>query len=561
MNSTGDRRDQQANVHDRTSKQLANKRALNDLPYSTDYKLPNRITDQLDEQSSSLNGSQSDSDFYSDKNSIDCDLNDSINSDSTTGDKSICDKSTCDKSTCDKSTCAKFITSDQQTKSDITDAKSFDNHQNKFLNIDQLETYFKDSNLEEINLNLDDLIKLESNLKQHRTSISHPSARQSNQCLKKSPKSRFLAKRNSRQVNKMNKEVLINNKWTMGPTSSIGSMGSSPILLSPCSSSSECPASSVEMMRLSNLGSSLSTYSLCSRSSSSNALNENDEMVRKAIQDSVTDDFYNDEIAFSNEMTHKSSDKYELFDITRSMPSLNLIESLNGNLPRLLKQYDKQFDSQPKLYDAYYSHKSIKPISRTDQINESTINDDASLTNSQKLIMTRFGFIRNVPAAKNLIMNSSLTFSNEDENDERAVKSMTNHHLIKEPHSNEMKKSSISSVDLSKPTINEQLNLPKSIYQRSLSALTINCDHRLNKTIKYICTTCSSNQCKCKVKANSLLAINHQTALSIPPKPKLFKKPNLEVSCFYCYIFLVSKNDYSRMMIFFSIPINHLKSD
>lgn len=483
----------------------------------------------------------------------------------------------------------------------LFETKEFNN--SKLLSIDQLETYFK-NNLEEIELDLNDLIKFENNLNyieqmkkssnqlvidnknlfkdinnqlinnfKNQTSINSSrsndsqsislinsnselinksSINQTNQCLKKSSKSKFLAKRNRL---KMNKEILISNninnsisnisnanKWN-GQTS----LGSSPILLSPCSSTSEeCATSSVEM-RLSNLGSSLSNYSLCSRSSANEE--ENDLCEQKMQQDQTVDYYEDDEDEINYEMDNKKcNDKqnYDLFEITRSMPSLDLIESINNHsLPRFFKEFDKQY-SQPKLSnfnqpDYYHNSSQNKSTTNQNQVNDSVID-------SQKLIKTRFGFIKNVPAAKNLILNNSSSYLNENESkDEFSAQSVINKErlmLIKEQNiinerltineenlirhqSNKI--TSISSMDLSNKQINEQLiNLPKPFNQRSLSALTINCDtNKLNsKQLKFLCPVCSSNLCKCKLKANSLLAVNQSS------KPKLAKKPYLEVSHF-----------------------------
>lgn len=473
-------------------------------------------------------------------------------------------------------------------------AERFDNQ--KFLNIDQLEAYFK-ANLEEIELNLDDLIQLENNLvsgdkrvnesreylpnirspsnSEHSgqsvlsnaqpstvyrscPSLSKPSS-QEHQCFKqKSSKSKFLAKRNRLR---MNKEVLISNgsaagatgKWIGQTSSSVGSSSSSSPMLSPCSSASdECATSSVEM-RLSNLG-SLSTYSLCS--SSPNVSDEHDD--RKLFDEQNTkmfskrdsdrpDDFYNDDEMGGTfvEMTgKKSNDKqYELFDITRSMPSLDLIESINSSsLPRLLKQFDKQY-SQPKLDDSFYQDYFESSNQNNKTVNRPEANDsiaDSSLSNSQKLIMTRFGFIKTCPAAKNLVLHNSSGCLNEDE---QCAKSLTSKDSSTAVHSvgplgsrpSEInRKMSLSSMDFggAKPLI----QLPKPINQRSLSALTINCDtSRVNKP--FTCAACSSTLCKCKAKANSLLALNHQPSM----RPKIPKKPLLEVST----VLLLKFSDYT----------------
>ena len=430
----------------------------------------------------------------------------------------------------------------------------------KFLNIDQLEAYFK-ANLEEIEVNLDDLIQLENNLvncdqpvnneRNIRNQISsdqQPSTiyrscpslsrlpSQESQCFKqKSSKSKFLAKRNRLR---MNKEVLISNgaaagKWIGQTASSVGSSSSSSPMLSPCSSASdECATSSVEM-RLSNLG-SLSNYSLCS--SSPNVSDEHDD--RKLFNDPNAkmfskrdgdrpDDFYNDDDETFELSAKKSTDKqYELFDITRSMPSLDLIESINSSsLPRLLKQFDKQY-SQPKLNDSFYQdyferNQNNKTVNRPEANDSIT---DTSLSSGQKMIMTRFGFIKTCPAAKNLVLHNSSGGLNEDE---LCAKSLTSKDSSTVSHGSRPteinRKTSLSTMDLggTKPLIAKPIN------QRSLSALTINCDtNRVNKP--FTCAACSSTLCKCKAKANSLLALNHQ-----PLKPKVPKKPLLEVSTFF----------------------------
>lgn len=328
----------------------------------------------------------------------------------------------------------------------------------------------------------------------------------------------------------MNKEVLISSGSTVASAttkwigSSVGSSSSSSPMLSPCSSASdECATSSVEL-RLSNLG-SLSTYSLCSSSPNVNddrkLFGEASSKMFSKCDGDRPDDFYDDD-----EMNGKKSpDKqYELFDITRSMPSLDLIESMNSSsLPRLLKQFDKQY-SQPKLSDTFY------PDYFDSQSANKTVKDDsiadASLSN-QKLIMTRFGFIKTCPAAKNLVLHNSSTCLNEDD---QCTKSLTsrfgkeNSFAVETRPNRINKKTSTSSMDLGvKREVLHQL--PRPINQRSLSALTINCDtNRANKS--FFCGACSSNLCKCKTKAASLLALNHQPSM----KPKIPKKPFVEVS-------------------------------
>ena len=426
----------------------------------------------------------------------------------------------------------------------------------KFLNVDQLEAYFR-ANLEETELNLDDLIQLENNLLScdkpviekkppfpaidGRSIVSKPHG-QENQCSKqKSSKSKFLAKRNRLR---MNKEVLVSKgstavgatgKW-IGQTSSVGSSSSSSPMLSPCSSASdECATSSVEI-RLSALGSS--NYSLCS--SSPNVNDEPDRKMFSKRDDDRPGDLYADEMNAFVEMNGKKNDpQYELFDITRSMPSLDLIESINGsNLPRLLKQFDKQH-SQPKLSDTFYQDcfegQSNKSVHRPD---ESIA--DTSLSNNQKLIMTRFGFIKTCPAAKNLMLYGSSTCLNEDEQHAKSLSNKDCSSIDKENFfsvegrpSEIGKKASISSMDLSAVKCAKPLILlPKPINQRSLSALTINCDtNRANKP--FFCAACSSSLCKCKTKANSLLALNHQPSM----RPKIPKKPFIEVST-VCFVSL-----------------------